>query len=97
MTKKILTEDIIKTEDIFKVTVKCLGRIYKAEGSDIDQVFDQIKISGGARAMSIITLEKNGVVREKILNGIHTNHLFGQGGPTSKEIGMKWVRSLFAL
>jgi len=78
-----------------KAQLKSLGRTYKAEGATIEECFDKMKISGGAKATAVLTIDNNGVVKEKLLNGAHTNHLFGQGSPTSKEISLKWIKTLF--
>ncbi len=83
----------IKTE--IKVLLKCLGRIYTANGLSVEDALNKIKISGGAKAMSVLTVENNGISKTKILNGAHTNHLFGQGSPTAKEISMKYMRQIF--
>ena len=78
------------------VTIKCLGRIFKSEGSTVEEAINKIKIPGGTKAMSLFTVEKNGVKREKILNGRHTHQLFGNLSQTSKMIALKWVNQLFS-
>ena len=80
-----------------KIKLKCVGRNYSAEGETFEEAIDKIKISGGARAMSVITVEQDGVVKDRILNGAHTNGLFGQGSPTTKEIHLKLVKSMLGV
>jgi len=80
---------------LYRTTLKSLGRVYKSEGVTLEEALSKIKISGGAKAVAVLKVEKDGVVKEKILNGAHTNHLFGQGSPTMREISLKWVKELF--
>ena len=84
-------------DDLFKVTLKSLGRIYKSEGTTFKEALEKIKISGGAKVVSILTVEKDGVKHEKIINPAHTNGLFGQGSPTTREIHLKGVKQLLGL
>ena len=92
-TKKKEKENL----DVFKITLKSLGRTYKSEGKTFEEAVDKIKISGGAKAISIICLEKGLYKKEKILNGAHTNGLFGQGSPTNKLIHLKMVREVLGV
>ena len=91
-TKKITDPT---TSAQYKATLKSLGRTYKSEGETLEEALSKIKISGGAKAVAVLKVEKDGVVKEKILNGAHTNHLFGQGSPTMREISLKWIKQLF--
>lgn len=83
--------------DIFKITLKSLGRTYKSEGKTFEEAVDKIKISGGAKVTSILYLEKGPYKKEKILNGAHTNGLFGQGSPTTKLIHLKMVSQVLGV
>ena len=80
-----------------KIKLKCLGRNYSSEGETFDEAIDKIKISGGARVTSILTVEKDGVSKDRILNGAHTNGLFGQGSPTTKLIHLKLVKNMLGV
>ena len=80
---------------MIKATLKSLGRVFKGEGSTLEECFNKMQMSGGSKVTSVLTVEKDGVTREKILNGAHTQHLFGKGSPTSKIIALKWVSTLF--
>ena len=94
-TKKKTKVKIPKSQPV-KLRVKCVGRVFESEGSTLDEALDKIKMPNGARALSVITVTKGDMVREKILNGAHTNHLFGNTSPTTREISLKWVRQLFS-
>ena len=80
-----------------KIQLKCVGRVYRSEGDTFEEAIDKIKISGGARALSVITIEKDGIVKEKILNARQTNGLFGQGSPSLKAIHLKGVKSILGV
>ena len=78
-----------------KITLKSLGRVYKSEGETLEEALGKIKISGGAKAISVLKVEKDGVEKERILNGRHTNGIFGQGSPTMKAIHLKQILMMF--
>ena len=80
-----------------KLTLKSMGRIFKSEGATFEEAVDKIKISGGARAISVITMEKDGKEIVKILNARYTNGLFGQGSPTNKLIYLKGVKQILGV
>jgi hypothetical protein len=85
------------TKFIYKATLKSVGRIYQAEGATIEEAIRGIKISGGAKAVSVLSVEHGDKKTDKILSGITTHHLFGQGSPTTREIHLKKVKMLFDL
>ena len=76
----------------FKITLKSLGRVYKSAGETFEEAVGKIKISNGARAMSVITVENGEKKIEKLLNGRQTNGVFGQGSPSLRAIHLKGVR-----
>lgn len=86
-----------KVEENIKITVKSLGRVFKAEGKTFEEAVGKIKIGNGARALSVITVEKGKETKTKILNARHTNGLFGQGSPTMKAIHLKGVKQLLGV
>ena len=84
-------------KDLIKISLKCVGRTFQSEGSTFEEAIHKIKISGGARAKSVITIEKDGQKREKILNARLTNGLFGQGSPTLKMIHLKGIKQILGV
>ena len=60
-------------------------------------MIDKIKIANGARATSVITVEKDGKEIVKILNARYANGLFGQGSPTNKLIYLKGVKQILGV
>lgn len=84
-------------KEVFKITLKSIGRTYKSEGKTFEEAVDKIKISGGARVTSVILVEKGKYKKEKILNASHTNGLFGQGSPTTKLIHLKSIKAILGI
>ena len=78
-----------KIED-YKVTLKSVGRIFKSEGKTLGEALDGIKISGGAKGVSVLKVEKGDRTKEVILNGSHTM-AFGELSPTTKMIKFKQI------
>ena len=82
---------------LVKITLKSVGRVFKSEGATFEEAIDKIKISGGARATSVINVKIGDKEIVKILNARHTNGLFGQGSPTTKLIHLKGVRAILGI
>jgi len=96
-SKNKKTTDPTTSAQLIKATLKSVGRTYQAEGETLEDVLRKIKISGGAKTVSVLKVERGEIVKEKILSGITTHHLFGQGSPTTREIHLKKVKMLFDL
>ena len=71
MAKKAVKKELVK------LPLKSVGRVFQSEGATFEEAVDKIKISGGARAISVLKLEQNGKETVKILNARYTNGLFG--------------------
>lgn len=80
-----------------KATLKIMGRIYKAEAETFEEVIANLKVGNWPKTASVLTIEKEGVKREKILSRIHTRCLFGLVSPTVKKIHLKWIKQNFNL
>lgn len=86
----------VKTQNTpYKATLKSVGRTFTAQGATLEEAIGKIKISGGAKAVAVLMIEKDGVKKEKILSGRTCQHLFGQGSPTTKLIHLKKILMLF--
>ena len=101
-TKKIKNKKECLNEEssispFYKATLKSVGRVYQAEGEIFEEAVRKIKISGGATAVSVLTVENGDKKIDKILSGIITNRLFGQGSPTTREIYLHKVKQLFEI
>ena len=80
---------------MYKLTFKSLGRIFKSEGATLEEALGKIKISGGAKATGVLSVEKGDKKRDKIISGRHAQQLFGNLSTTSKEIALKWAKQVF--
>ena len=78
-----------------RITLKLLGRIYEAEGNTVDEVLNNLKPGGWAKGAGVLIVERDGIIREKIIAGNHIRNLFGMTSGTRRAISLKWVRSLF--
>lgn len=80
-----------------KVFFKSLGRTFTGEGKTFDEAVASVQVSGGVKATSVLIVEKDGVKKEKIINGRHMQALFGQGSPTTREIHVKQIKMMFGV
>ena len=78
-----------------KIILKSLGRIYKSEGTTLEEALGKIRISGGAKAVAVLTVERDGVKKDKIINGRHAQQLFGNISNTAREVALKWAKQVF--
>ena len=90
--EKVTTEVL---PPVYKVTLKLLGREYKAEGNTIDEVLNNLQPGGWAKGAGVLIVEHDGMVREKIIAGNHIRNIFGLASGTMREVSLKWVRQLF--
>ena len=72
-----------------------MGVVYSSLGSSIKDAIMNLNVPK-ANGLGILTMEKGGVRKEKILGGHITSRLF-TGSPMSKEIALKQAGSLFDL
>jgi len=79
----------------YKATLKSLGRVYKSEGATIEEAIRGIKVSGGAKVTSVLSIEHGDKKTDRIINGITAHRLFSQGSPTTREIHLSKVCMLF--
>ena len=85
----------LTSRSLYNATLKTVGRTFMAEGGTLEEAIGKIKISGGAKAISVLIVEKDGVKREKILSGRTSHALFSEVSPTMKQIHLKKVLMLF--
>ena len=80
-----------------KLTLKSVGRIYKSEGETLEEALRKIKITGGAKAMCVLRVEKGDLVKERIMNGNIAHKAFGEMGPTMKDFAIRKMVELIGL
>ena len=73
-----------------------MGKTYLAKGNTALEAIRNLKPEGN-RGVGILTLESQGVRREKIVNRPLVYRLFGKGSNLMKEIASKQVSTLFDL
>ena len=83
--------------DTIKLTLKSLGRVFKSEGSTVEEALRKIKISGGAKAMCVLRVEKGDQIKERIINGNYAQKLFSESGPTMKDFALRKIIEMIGL
>jgi hypothetical protein len=81
----------------YKLTVKSLGRVFKSEGSTLEEALGKIKIGNGAKAMCVLTVERGDQRKERIINAHYAHKLFSEVGLTMKMFALKQVNALVGL
>lgn len=81
----------------YKLTVKSLGRVFHSEGKTLEEALKKIKITGGARVMCVLRVERGDRVKERIINANLAYKLFTDVGPTMKDYAIRKVIELIGL
>ena len=97
VASKTIKEGSTPSTPVYKTTLKSLGRVFKAEGATLEEALRKIKIPNGAKAMAVLKVERGDQVKERIINGIMCQRLFGGVSPTMQEIGFKQIKELIGL
>lgn len=92
MAKK--TTKKLKGTPLIKSSLKAVGKFYYGEGKTILEAIQSLKPEI-ARGIGILTLEKDGIVREKILQPRTMFGLFGPVSSTTKDMAIKTISLLF--
>lgn len=79
----------------YKATLKVLGHTYKSQGNTPEEVLNGFKTPNWIKGAGVLSIEKNGIIKEKIIAGNHITHIFGMASGTMREISLKWVKQLF--
>ena len=93
--KVIKVKDIDTTIPVIKATLKVLGRTYTSEGNTPDEVLNGFKTENWIKGAGVLTIEKNGIVREKIISGNHIRNVFGLASGTMRTVSLKYITQLF--
>lgn len=88
--KKIVKE---KKEDLYKVSVKMMGKFFTSTGVTLDGALGKIEIRN-PRGVSVWRVEHNGKIIEKILQPFITTNIFRTHG-TLREVALKKFSLLF--
>ena len=80
---------------LYNLTVKVLGKLHTSNGKTLEEAIEKLKIRN-AKGMSVWTVEKGGVKREKIIPASVTFRLFNSSG-FSKDVARKQFNTLIGL
>ena len=78
----------------YNASIKIFGKIYTATGSTAKEAIENLKPEGVPKGMSILTISKGDVKKERILNTVQTYRLF-TCSRMMREIGLKNVSIFF--
>ena len=86
-----------KTSENYHISIKSNGRKFESEGKTLEEALNKIKISGGVKVVSVITVKKGEKEIEKILSPHIAGKLFGDASPTMRIIALKKITELIGL
>lgn len=84
-----------KVEQNYAATIKVLGKTYTSTGSSVREALENLA-PGKAKGISILSMTKGELKRDKVLNFGQTFRLFS-ASPLMREIALKQVTMLFDL
>lgn len=79
----------------YKVIIKVLGKTYEQIGDNVSEALNKFDIRNIKGVRSIITVEHNGVKKDRILQPMQTTRLFNSHG-LMKEVAIKNCSLLFS-
>ena len=91
----IKVKDIDTTIPTIKATLKILGRTYESKGNTVDEVLSGFKTENWIKGAGVLRIEKDGIVREKIIAGNHIRNVFGMASGTLRSVSLKYIKQLF--
>ena len=86
----------MKTEN-YHISIKSNGRKHESEGKTLEEAINKIKIAGGVKVVSVITVKKGEKTKEKLLSPHIAGKLFGDASPTMRIIALKKITELVGL
>lgn len=98
-TKKLSKESVKVIKEVndslqvYTATVKILGKLYTATGSTISEAIAGLKIQN-CKGRAILTIEHNGVKKDRIFMPAIASRLFNTMGFT-REVALKNASTLF--
>ncbi len=78
----------------YNISVKVFGKVYQSSGDSVIDALKKLEVKGKVGGMVIVQLDKEGVHREKVLNGNHLWRLLN-GSSLFKEIAEKQLKTMF--
>jgi hypothetical protein len=80
----------------YQAKIKVLGRVYESKGKDVKDVIEKLKPLGKCAGMSILSIKKGNISKERILTHAQTTRLFALS-PLTREIAIKNISLTFSL
>ena len=74
--------------------IKIQGRTYKGKGMTIEEAIASLPV-GNAKGAGVLTLERKGVIKDKVLVPSQVSRIFGPGSPMTKSVILKKTAMLF--
>lgn len=94
MKKKSVTKKrSVEEKPVYQATVKILGKLYEASGNSISEAILGLKPKN-VKGLSILTIQRGDVKKERVLMPRITSRLFNTAGLT-KEVALKNASILF--
>lgn len=82
--------------DVIRSQVVIFGKTFTAKGKTVEEAIRNLR-PDFARGPSVLTLERGGVKKDRLLNRMLTTRLFGPTSDLTKEIAIHQVSQLFGL
>lgn len=80
---------------LYRATLKVLGRVYTSQGNTPEEVLSNFKTENWIKGAGVLSVEKDGIKREKIIAGNHIRNVFGMASGTLRQVSLKFITSLF--
>jgi len=77
-----------------QATLTTLGKTYTSKGKTVEEAIMTLE-PPMTKSHGVLVLEKGDKRKERILNARVINNIFGAGSPTTKNIAIKNITSLF--
>lgn len=83
-------------KETYSATIKILGKVYKSEGESVREAIENLKPEGKCTCMSVLSIFKGDVRKDKVLPSHQTYRLFSSS-KMIRELALKNVSNLFNL
>jgi len=93
MKKKIKKVKEVVVEP-YNASIKVLGKVYKSTGNTAKEAIENLKPIGKAAGMSVLTISRGDVKKDKILTSMQTFRLFSLS-KLMREIALKNTSLMF--
>lgn len=78
----------------YSASIKILGKVYKADGATAQEAIEKLKVGNIAKGVSLLTVTKGKVSKDKVLPAPQTFRLFSPS-KLMRELAIKNVALMF--